>query len=266
MGGATAGSVLGWTAVLAALTAFELLNPRGRQSLAQRVTALAYWALFIPVAAALTVLLSWAWGALGVQPLLSLPLFRPLAFLGPVAALLAVLAAAVLNDFFFYWCHRIQHRFLWRFHAVHHSIREMSAVNSYHHLSETLMSLILYTVPTSLIVSDAAEAVPWIGLLLWLHIVWIHSPTRANFGPLRILFVDNVYHRIHHSLEERHFDRNFGAFTTLWDRLFGTHYAPEPGEWPDVGLTGIAAPGDVGEWLAQPFRHGDGERAAEATA
>jgi sterol desaturase/sphingolipid hydroxylase (fatty acid hydroxylase superfamily) len=181
-------------------------------------------------------------------------LFQPLAFLGPVAALVAVLAAGIFNDFFFYWCHRLQHRFLWRWHAVHHSIRDLNAVNSYHHPSEALMSLFLYSVPTSLIVTDVATAAPLIGLVMWLHIVWIHSPTRAHFGPLRTMLVDNRYHRVHHSLEARHFDRNFGAFTTLWDRLFRTHYAPEPGEWPDVGLADVDEPADVRAWLVQPLR------------
>ena len=117
------------------------------------------------------------------------------------------------------------------------------------------MSLVLYAVPTSLITSDASTAVPLIGLVMWLQIVWIHSPTRANLGPLRAWFVDNRYHRIHHSLEERHFDRNFGAFTTLWDRAFGTHYAPASDEWPDVGLAEVGEPADIRQWLNQPLRY-----------
>jgi sterol desaturase/sphingolipid hydroxylase (fatty acid hydroxylase superfamily) len=266
LGGAAADSYIGWIVVLALLTAFELANPQGEQRAATRLKGLAFWLLFIPVATVLNLLLANAWAALGVRPLLSLPFFQPLAFLGPVAALFAVLAAGVINDFFFYWCHRIQHRYLWRWHAVHHSIRDLNAVNSYHHLSEALMSLVFYSVPTSLIVTDAAAAVPLIGLFMWLHIVWIHSPTRANLGPLRAWFVDNRYHRIHHSLEERHFDRNFGAFTTLWDRLFGTHYAPEPHEWPDVGLDGVAEPRGVRDWLAQPWRAGPGEETPAAPA
>ena len=254
-GNIAATSYLGWVVVLALLTAFELANPHGPQKAATRIRGLVFWALFIPVASVLNLLLSAAWAKLGIQPLLSLSLFRPIAFLGPVAALFAVLVAWVINDFFFYWCHRFQHRFLWRFHAVHHSIRDLNAVNSYHHVSEALMSLVLYAVPTSLITSDASTAVPLIGLVMWLHIVWIHSPTRANLGPLRAWFVDNRYHRIHHSLEERHFDRNFGAFTTLWDRAFGTHHAPAPDEWPDVGLAEVGEPADIRQWLNQPRRY-----------
>jgi sterol desaturase/sphingolipid hydroxylase (fatty acid hydroxylase superfamily) len=258
---------LGWIVVLLVLTAFELLNPRGEQDLRSRVNGVAYWTVFIPLSALLLTALTWLWAALGIRPLLSLPAFHAFSWIGPLAAVCAVLAAAVANDFFFYWAHRFQHRFLWRYHAVHHSIREMNAVNSYHHASEAIVSLLLYTVPTSLIVSDMGPGLPFVGLAIWVHIVWIHSPTRANFGPLRAIFVDNRFHRIHHSLEERHFDRNFGAFTTLWDRLFGTAYFPRAGEWPAVGLADIDEPSGVREWIDLPARYPIGERAgASSTA
>jgi sterol desaturase/sphingolipid hydroxylase (fatty acid hydroxylase superfamily) len=257
-GVATSG-YLGWIFVFIVLTAFEFLNAKGDQKLRSRVNGLAYWTVFIPLSAVLLAGLAWLWAALGLRPLLSLPAFQAFQWIGPFAIVIAVLAAAIVNDFFFYWAHRIQHRFLWRYHAVHHSIREMNAVNSYHHASEAIMSLLLYTVPTSLIVADLGPGLPFVSLAIWLHIVWIHSPTRANFGPLRALFVDNRFHRIHHSLEERHFDKNFGAFTTLWDRLFGTACFPEPGQWPAVGLAGIDEPRNVREWIDLPARYASGE-------
>jgi sterol desaturase/sphingolipid hydroxylase (fatty acid hydroxylase superfamily) len=256
---------LGWIVVLLILTAFELLNPGSEQNLRSRVNGLAYWTVFIPLSALLLTALTWLWAALGIRPLLSLPAFQAFSWIGPLAAVGAVLVAAIANDFFFYWAHRFQHRFLWRYHAVHHSIREMNAVNSYHHASEAVVSLLLYTIPTSLIVSDLGPGLPFVSLAIWLHIVWIHSPTRANFGPLRALFVDNRFHRIHHSLEERHFDRNFGAFTTLWDRLFGTACFPERGEWPAVGLAEIDEPNGVREWIDLPARYANGERRADGT-
>jgi sterol desaturase/sphingolipid hydroxylase (fatty acid hydroxylase superfamily) len=33
-------------------------------------------------------------------------------------------------------------------------------------------------------------------------------------------------HRVHHSLQARHIDRNYGGVLIVWDRLFGS-YAPE---------------------------------------
>ena len=40
------------------------------------------------------------------------------------------------------------------------------------------------------------------------------------------MIADNRFHRIHHSIQPQHFDKNFGAGTSLWDQLFGTAYFP----------------------------------------
>ena len=243
---------IGWIIVFLVLTAFEMLNPRGDQRLRGRVNGLAYWTVFIPLSAVAPDRADVALGHARAPAAADPAGLSAWAWTAPSRRSSAVLTAAIVNDFFFYWSHRVQHRWLWRYHAVHHSIRELNAVNSYHHASEAMISLLLYTIPTSLIVSDVGPALPYISLALWLHIVWIHSPTRAHFGPLRALFVDNRYHRIHHSLEERHFDRNFGAFTTLWDRLFGTAYFPARDQWPDVGLAPIDEPRTVARMARSP--------------
>ena len=65
---------------------------------------------------------------------------------------------------------------------------------------------------------------------------------------------DNQFHRIHHSLEERHFNRNFGTITPLWDVLFGTACFPKAGEWPKVGLADVPEPKTLREYLLMPFR------------
>jgi sterol desaturase/sphingolipid hydroxylase (fatty acid hydroxylase superfamily) len=38
------------------------------------------------------------------------------------------------------------------------------------------------------------------------------------------LFISPIDHRIHHSRDREHWDKNFGHITPLWDRLFGTCY------------------------------------------
>jgi sterol desaturase/sphingolipid hydroxylase (fatty acid hydroxylase superfamily) len=249
-------SYVGWIIVLVSLTAFEIVNSREKQPVRNRVNGIAFWALSIPLSAAMLVLWSHVWSAFGLRPLLTLPIFDSLKSIGLIAGVIAGIVGAVVNDFFFYWFHRAQHRWLWRYHAAHHSIRELNAVNSYHHASEALVALALHTIPASLVISIDGDALPLVTAALWLHIVWIHSPTRFNLGPLRAAFVDNRFHRIHHSLEERHFDKNFGAFTTLWDRLFGTVYFPEPEEWPDVGLADMPEPRGLREWFDLPLRYG----------
>lgn len=245
----------GWAIVLAILTVAEILLPTEPQPLGSRLKGIGYWALLVPAFAIMAELWRVLWIVTGLQPVITVPADRLLSLAGPAAPVLAMLIAAVFHDFFFYWFHRAQHRFLWRFHAVHHSIERMNAVNSYHHLSEALMQTALLTLPTSLLVLEVGATLPFAGLLLWLHIVYLHSPMRVSFGPLRAVFADNRFHRIHHSLEPQHFDRNFGAFTTLWDRLFGTAHFPRSGEWPAIGLAEIRQPESVAQWLDLPSRY-----------
>lgn len=253
--------LFGWIIVAVVLTVFELVNPRERIPLGRRVVGMAFWTVSLLASTLVATVIGAGAASLHVKPLLTLPLFAAVQWAGPAAAICAVVLAAIFNDFFFYCYHRIQHRWLWRFHAVHHSIRDLSAVNSYHHVSEALVGLLL-AAPTALVVADPGPALPFFGLFLYLHIVWIHSPTRFDFGPFRVLFADNRFHRIHHSLERKHFDKNFGAFTTLWDRLFGTAWFPARDEWPAVGLAEVDEPRDLREWLDLPARY----RAATATS
>lgn len=235
------------------MTALELLRPRSEVSLKSRALGILFWTLWVPVTAICFAGFRALWDWLGIPPLIVLPL--TFSWTGVfAAAILAPLAGAFVGDFFFYWFHRGQHAFFWRFHAVHHSIREMSAVNAYHHVSEGLIQTLLQLLPASLIVADTGPAVPLMSVLIYFQASFIHSPASVHLGPLRAVFADNRFHRIHHSLEEKHWDHNFGAFCTVWDRLFGTAWWPAKDEWPDVGLHEIDQPRNVRQWLTLPWR------------
>lgn len=52
----------------------------------------------------------------------------------------APLLGMILYDFFGYWLHRAQHKWLWRLHAIHHAIEELSGINSYFHPTEQFFS------------------------------------------------------------------------------------------------------------------------------
>jgi sterol desaturase/sphingolipid hydroxylase (fatty acid hydroxylase superfamily) len=239
----------------------ELLFPRepAPGSIASRLRAkardwlkaIAFWLVWVPFTVATVQLFMAFWSMLDVRPLipeLAPPGLPPLA-----AAVLGALAAAFVGDLFYYWCHRAQHRFFWRFHAVHHSVREMSGLAAYHHVTEQAFKLALYAVPLAFFTTDP-YAVPVLGVLLGFHGNYLHSPIRLNFGPLGRVFQDNRSHRIHHSIEPKHFDKNFGVFTTLWDVLFGTAYFPAPGEWPATGVVDAPEPQSIGEFIWLPFR------------
>jgi sterol desaturase/sphingolipid hydroxylase (fatty acid hydroxylase superfamily) len=237
-----------------ALGAVELLLPRERRaSLAQHLQALVFWCISIPVTTLAFASFQRLWLAVGIGPLFTLRLGD---WLGAslASAMVAAVIAGIIADFWFYWMHRVQHAWCWRFHAVHHSITNLSAINSYHHVTDELFRIVLLVIPSSLILRVQAPAVPLLfALIIAGHGLWVHSSTRLNLAPLRWLLVDNEFHRIHHSTNPAHFDKNYGAFTTLWDRLFGTAYFPKRGEWPDTGLMHHAESNGVLAWLAAPW-------------
>ena len=237
---------------LAILIGLESLAPRAgaKVTVGSRLRAIAFWSVYNVVILLLFDLMWPLWAGFGVKPLL--PALAPPGLPRPVSVVIASIAAAYVGDFFYYWCHRIQHRCFWRFHAIHHSVREMSGITSYHHVSEQVFKFILYMVPLTILTRDPFS-VPILGSLLSFQGFYIHSPTRINFGPLGRYFVDNRFHRIHHSVETRHFDKNFGIFTTLWDSLFGTAYFPAPDEWPATGVEGLPEPQSVRDYLLAPF-------------
>jgi sterol desaturase/sphingolipid hydroxylase (fatty acid hydroxylase superfamily) len=176
-----------------------------------------------------------------------------LRIMGYVVATLGIACAA---DFFYYWMHRAQHRFgwMWRFHRVHHSIVEMNATNSYHHVAEDVFQFVAVTVPMSYLLGVQSGPVPWLVVVLVnTHSYFIHSTVNLNIGLLRYLISDNRLHRIHHSVEDRHFNRNFATSTPLWDVLFGTAYFPKGREWPAVGLTEVSEPRTIRDFLFMPF-------------
>ena len=239
----------------------ELLWPRTRNSLRSYLRAGAFTVSAIAINTVVLKIVESTSGALQISPLTVLDL-RPLTESPslPIRVsgwLIAALGIAMVGNFFYYWLHRAQHAVpvLWRFHRVHHSITELSATASYHHVAEDLFQFAAVTMPMAVLLGVQSGPVPWLVLVIaGTHSYFIHSSARLNIGPLRYLLCDNRFHRIHHSQETQHVGHNFGTSTPLWDVLFGTAYLPRDGEWPRVGLSDVAEPQTIRDYLLMPFR------------
>jgi sterol desaturase/sphingolipid hydroxylase (fatty acid hydroxylase superfamily) len=94
----------------------------------------------------------------------------------------------------------------------------------------------------------------WVGVLFILQSGYIHTATRLHYGVLSGVICDNRFHRLHHSIDSRHFDRNFGVITPLWDVLFHTATFPAPGEWPATGIAEVPEVDGPLDYLTRPFR------------
>ncbi|MGE5565585.1 MAG: sterol desaturase family protein [Parcubacteria group bacterium] len=239
--------------LLALIVALEVRTRCGDYSLKSRLRGVAIHLTATMAGAVTAWFLKGVWQSVGRPPLFTVPLGHWLHWAGPFGILLSAFIALLVTDFFGYWYHRIQHTLLWPVHAVHHSVEELHSASSYGHFSDELFRFIFMAIPMSLMPVDAAD-LPILGLLITVSQFYIHSPTKLHFGPLRRVFTDNRYHRIHHSLEPRHFNRNFGTTFTVWDQVFGTAYFPQPDEWPDTGLDDMREPRTLWEWATFPIR------------
>jgi sterol desaturase/sphingolipid hydroxylase (fatty acid hydroxylase superfamily) len=159
----------------------------------------------------------------------------------PYATLLWI-GYILIFDFLYYWFHRAQHQFglMWRYHMVHHSDTNVSAVAAArHHWLEEAFRYSFITGPIILILGAGGQPPLWVGLIFIIGGMFIHWNVPLRFGFLERIIITPAYHRIHHSTQEKHFDKNFGALTQTWDNMFNTRYLPAKGEFPETGLAGI---------------------------
>lgn len=197
---------------------------------------------------------------LHVTPLIKLELPDKLKFAAP-------LVNVFVFDFFYYWLHRFQHRyrFLWQFHEPHHRIEELNSLNCNHHLLEEAFRFLPITLPLSFFSIPIEHSLPIFALLpVWGHL--IHANTIIGFGFLRFLFTDSAYHRLHHSIESQHYDKNFAAFFPIYDVVFGTSYFPKKDEKIKTGIQSKPEAKSFKEFYLNPFTYKSNRKRARETA
>jgi len=142
---------------------------------------------------------------------------------------LQAIQVIVLADAGFYLAHRAFHAvpFLWRFHAVHHSIEEMDwlAAHRVHPVDQILTKSASYLPAFALGFSPAAIAI-YVAIYQWQSLL-IHSNTRINYGPLKWIFASPRFHHWHHANERHAYDKNFAGQLPFLDALGGTLYLPD---------------------------------------
>jgi sterol desaturase/sphingolipid hydroxylase (fatty acid hydroxylase superfamily) len=157
------------------------------------------------------------------------------------------LTMMVVYDFSNYSFHRLQHRIpvLWEIHKVHHSAQLLVGVTKdrVHPVDEilsrwwsglltgTTYAIWLYFVldPIELTIFGI-NAYALTNTVIMMDFVR-HTHLKLSYGKwLNAIFLCPHYHQLHHSIEPRHYDRNFGQILAIWDWLFGTLAVPRAGE------------------------------------
>ncbi len=154
---------------------------------------------------------------------------------------------------------------LWRLHRVHHADLDFDVTTGARfHPIEILLS-VLIKLAVILALGPPAAAVLVFEVLLNATSMFNHGNVRMPVGldrVLRWLVVTPDMHRVHHSVEPRETNSNFGFNLPWWDRLFGT-YRPQPAAGHDamtIGVEQFRASRELrlDRMLLQPFREGVG--------
>jgi sterol desaturase/sphingolipid hydroxylase (fatty acid hydroxylase superfamily) len=163
----------------------------------------------------------------------------------------------LLLDLLFWGQHFTNHKLgvLWQLHTVHHSQRTLNFFTDFrYHVLEYVVRHTFIVIPFLVLRIDPPKIV-WLSLAIGWYTRFYHGNIRTNLGPLRFVLVTPQSHRIHHSIEPRHRDMNFGSIFSIWDQLLGTQYRGYD-EYPDTGIEDEAFPlearGDVRSLLVTP--------------
>lgn len=141
----------------------------------------------------------------------------------PADALWVWVFALLFYDLCYYWLHRAGHRVavLWAAHAVHHQSEDYNLSTALRQTSSGFLLGWLFYLPM------AMAGVPplvfgTVALIDLLYQYWVHTQQVGRLGWFDRWFCSPSNHRVHHAVNDRYLDRNYGGILIVWDRLFGT--------------------------------------------
>ena len=164
----------------------------------------------------------------------------------------------LVAEFFRYWLHIAAHntKFLWRFHAVHHSPHKLYWLNvGRFHPIEKAFQFMLDMLPFILV--GVGESVLVLYFVFYaVNGFFQHSNVDARYGVLNYVVSGAELHRWHHSKLIEESNRNYGNNLIVWDLLFGSWFLPRNRRVGDLGLINRNYPLDFASQMKTPFAPG----------
>lgn len=162
------------------------------------------------------------------------------------------LALMIASDLAIFLTHYMQHKvpLLWEFHKVHHSAEVLTPITVYRmHPIDDLFTASVVGITTGIVIGlfdfsfqQNVTAMGVLSLNVFVFVFYLlgynlrHSHIWLSYGRLHRWLISPAQHQIHHSVEEKHYDKNFGFMLACWDRWAGSLYVPEKKEALVFGL------------------------------
>lgn len=172
-----------------------------------------------------------------------------------------VCLAVVASEFMLYWAHRTAHtyKFLWRFHAIHHSVTKLWFVNTGRfHFMDSLYKIVLGLIPLFLL-GAPMEMLKWVAAVTAFIGMMTHCNIEMRFGFLSYIFNTPELHRWHHSKDLREGDKNFCENVMIWDLVFRTFFREDRRPPVEIGIK-EAMPKSFRYQLIWPFLKRDKQK------
>ncbi|HEX3067238.1 MAG TPA: sterol desaturase family protein [Thermoanaerobaculia bacterium] len=182
--------------------------------------------------------------------------FARVGLLSSLPPAISVIVYWIAMDFLNYWSHRLLHAIpaLWAFHSVHHTQTRLTFLSANRiHAVEQLFSGVLMIIPAFLLGVPQRLWLPLLFLQLFSETLQ-HARLNWSFGAIHGLFVSPVFHKIHHSTDEREYNGNYGRVFSLWDAMFGT-FVRSSTTARQYGVSGMDVPETLIGQFVHPFRY-----------
>ena len=156
---------------------------------------------------------------------------------------LEILAVIIFLDLMIYIQHILVHviPFFWQFHVVHHSDLDLDVSSGLRFHPIEILGSMLFKIGLVFALGPSPLAVVIFEGILNGMALFSHSnialPEKLD-SILRSVIVTPDMHRIHHSIEKRETNANFGFNLSIWDRILGTyiHHAKKEQSKTIVGV------------------------------
>jgi len=141
----------------------------------------------------------------------------------PATALWVWLTALLLYDFCYYWLHRAGHRvaWLWAAHVVHHQSEEYNLSTALRQTGTGWLGAWVFYLPMALL-GFPPLVFATVALIDLLYQFWVHTRQVGRLGWFDRWFCSPSNHSVHHAVNDRYLDKNYGGILMVWDRWFGT--------------------------------------------
>src|SRR3569832_299927 len=131
--------------------------------------------------------------------------------------------ALLFYDLCYYWFHRVSHEsaVFWASHVVHHQSQRYNLSTALRQTSTgDLLGWVFYLPMALAGVPPLVFGV--VAMIDLLYQFWVHTEHVPKLGWFDRWFCSPSNHRVHHAVNDRYLDRNYGGVLIVWERIFGS--------------------------------------------